>query len=80
MSLAQLQQLCSEADLLLIRGVPMLTWRKEYSEPRRRSFIDVDPGFTQLRLLDQEPAFVETIARCESLFTFATPRFRWRRR
>jgi hypothetical protein len=72
MSPAQLQQLCSEADLLLIRGVPMLTWRKEYNEPRRRAFIDVDPGFTQLRLLNQEPAFVETIARCESLFTFAT--------
>jgi hypothetical protein len=72
MSLDRLRQLCRCADLLLIRGVPMLRWRQEYDEPRRRAFIDVDPGFTQLRLLNQEPAFVETIAHCESLFTFAT--------
>ena len=72
MILAQLRELCDEADLLLIRGVPMLVWREEYDAPCRRAFIDVDPAFTQIRLANQEPAFVETLTRCETLFTYAT--------
>jgi hypothetical protein len=70
--LVELKELCRAADLLLIRGVPMLSWRDEYNLPRRRAFIDVDPGFTQLRLLNNEPALAETVARCETLFTYAT--------
>jgi hypothetical protein len=70
--LTDYDELCRTADLLLIRGVPMLSWRDEYSRPRRRAFIDVDPGFTQLRLLNGEPALAETVARCETLFTYAT--------
>jgi hypothetical protein len=72
MPLRQLRELCAAADLLIIRGVPMLSWRDEYNLPRRRVFIDVDPGFTQLRILDGEQALCETIERCETLFTYAT--------
>ena len=72
MSIAQFGELCEQADLLLIRGVPILVWRPDYDAPRRRAFIDVDPGFTQIRLANREPAFVETMAHCESVFTYAT--------
>jgi hypothetical protein len=72
MSLARFYELCEDADLMLIRGVPMLVWRTEYDAPGQRAFIDVDPGFTQIRLANQEPAFVETVARCETLFTYGT--------
>jgi hypothetical protein len=71
-SLSDLKELCRAASLLIVRGVPMLQWRDEYDLPRRRAFIDVDPGFTQLRLLNKDPALVETVARCETLFTYAT--------
>lgn len=57
------------ADLLIIRGIPILSWRREYGLPGTRIFIDVDPGFTQLRYDRGEPAFVETIDRCETLFS-----------
>jgi hypothetical protein len=70
MSLGRFYELCEDADLLLIRGVPMLVWRSEYDAPGKRAFIDVDPGFTQIRLANQEPACVETFARCENLFTY----------
>jgi hypothetical protein len=70
--LANLKELCRAADLLIVRGVPLLSWRDDYDLPRRRAFIDVDPGFTQLRILNNEPALAETVANCETLFTFAT--------
>lgn len=69
LSLEQLGELCSSADLLLIRGVPFIVWRPEYDQPRRRAFIDVDPGFTQIRMSTGEPAFVETTSKCEHLCT-----------
>jgi hypothetical protein len=72
MSSRQLSELCAAADLLIIRGVPMLSWRDEYDLPRRRVFIDVDPGFTQLRMLDGEHALCDTVERCETLFTYGT--------
>lgn len=64
-----LEQALREADLLIIRGVPFLSWRPEYDLPARRIFIDVDPGFSQFRYERREPAFVETVDRCEELFT-----------
>jgi hypothetical protein len=72
MNLAQFYELCGNADLMLIRGVPIVVWRSEYDSPGQRAFIDVDPGFTQIRLANHEAAFVETVARCETLFTFGT--------
>jgi hypothetical protein len=59
------------ADLLLVRGAPLDVWRPEYDLPSTRAYLDVDPGFTQVRLLVGEPGLVSTIARCEQLFTIA---------
>jgi hypothetical protein len=39
--------------------------------PRRRVFIDADPGFTQISLLDGHPELTLTVSRCERLFTIA---------
>jgi len=69
MELAQFNEVCRQADLLLIRGIPMLRWRDEYDLPRRRAFIDVDPGFTQFCYARGEPAYIENIDKCESLFS-----------
>ncbi|HUP48545.1 MAG TPA: glycosyltransferase [Thermoanaerobaculia bacterium] len=69
LSLADFSEVCRAADLLIVRGIPFLEWRRDYELPRRRAFIDVDPGFTQIRLARGEPAFAETLARCEALFT-----------
>jgi hypothetical protein len=62
---------CSEADLFVVRGVPLALWRPEYALPRRRIFIDVDPGFIQIDLANGRRELVETIGRCERLFTIA---------
>lgn len=70
LKLAELQAICRDADLLLVRGVPLLDVREEYAAIGHRAFIDVDPGFTQFRLARQEPAYVTTIAMCDRLFTF----------
>jgi hypothetical protein len=63
------RDLCSEADLMIIRGVPLLAWRSEYDCPRRRIFIDSDPGFTQISLEHGHSALKMTVERCERLFT-----------
>jgi hypothetical protein len=60
---------CSRADLLIVRGAPILLWRAEYALPRRRIYIDSDPGFTQISLHNGNPALTETVERCERLFT-----------
>src|SRR5947209_4461435 len=48
MGVGEFIDICSRADLLLFRAVPLALWRLEYSLPRRRAFIDADPGFTQI--------------------------------
>ena len=70
LSLQRFREICRAADLLLVRAVPLTKWRDEYDLPNRRAFIDVDPGFTQARLLDGEKALLGTVERCERLFTF----------
>jgi len=72
MTIQNLAEICAQADVLIVRGLPILEWRDEYNLPRRRVFIDVDPGFTQMRFAKGEPAFVSTIRRCEALFTVGT--------
>jgi hypothetical protein len=62
---------CSGADLLVMRAVPLWVWRKEYDLPRRRAFIDVDPGFTQITLANGDAGLAAGIARCERRFTLA---------
>jgi hypothetical protein len=71
MSLDELRDLCQAADLLLIRGAPITAWRDEYSAPRRRAFIDVDPLFTQVKAIQGDPHLIETLDRCEHVFTIA---------
>jgi len=61
--------ICRGADLLILRAVPLWTWRKEYDLPRRRAFIDVDPGFTQISIANGDQGLAEGIARCERRFT-----------
>src|SRR5437764_1952718 len=61
--------LCSAADLLIMRAVPLWVWRKEYDGPRRRIFIDVDPGFTQISIANGDAGLAEGIALCQRRFT-----------
>ena len=61
--------LCSEADLLVVRASPIELWRNEYMLPRRRVYIDSDPGFTQFACLSGPAEWRDTIDRCERLFT-----------
>jgi len=63
-------EVCATADLLIMRAVPFWNWRKEYEGPRRRAFIDVDPGFTQITLANGDKGWVEGVARAERHFTF----------
>src|SRR6185369_96388 len=44
--------------------------RKEYEQPKRRAFIDVDPGFTQIAIANGDKGLAEGVARCERRFTF----------
>lgn len=60
---------CAAADLLVVRAMPMLDWRDEYNGPRRRAFIDVDPGFTQARLAEGDDVLMAGVSRCERHFT-----------
>ena len=57
MSVSALADACSEAELLIMRAVPMSTGRPEYERPGRRVFIDVDPGnfFFQRPVLFNQP-------------------------
>ena len=63
--------ICSQADLLIVRGAPITLWRDEYALPKRRVFIDVDPGFTQFSFANGNRDLTGTINRCERLFTIA---------
>jgi hypothetical protein len=79
MSADRFREICRRADLLLVRATPLTTWRSEYDLPRRRAFIDVDPGFTQIALLhgpepgkegrEDKSELACTVEQCETLFT-----------
>ena len=69
MPLEQFLEVCSGADLLIMRAVPLWVWRNEYDAPRRRAFIDVDPGFTQITLANGDQGLAEGIAHCDRRFT-----------
>src|SRR6266567_1013817 len=60
---------CSGADLLIVRAIPLWDWRDEYALPARRIFIDVDPGFTQMNIAAGDQGFAKAIRGCEKLFT-----------
>jgi hypothetical protein len=69
MAVDEFQSVCAQADLLIVRNCSIDLWREEYSWPRRRVFIDSDPGFIQFRLANGDFHFVNTVNRCERLFT-----------
>ena len=69
MSVGDFLDVCSNADLLIVRGAPIDLWRQEYLMPRRRAFLDVDPGFTQIKLARGDRSLTETVDRCDALFT-----------
>jgi hypothetical protein len=69
--LEKLLDFCSRADLLLMRAAPFWNWRREYERPRRRAFMDVDPGFTQIAIANGDAGLAQGIARAERRFTYA---------
>jgi hypothetical protein len=71
MPLEKFQRLCATADLLIMRAVPFWNWRKEYETPKRRAFIDVDPGFTQITLANGDKGWLEGVAKADRRFTYA---------
>jgi hypothetical protein len=69
MSVEDFRQVCDAAGLLLVHAVPLPRWRPEYLRPRRRAFIDADPGFVQMSLERGDPLLGATVERCHVLFT-----------
>ena len=69
MGIEEIREVCREADLLIIRACPLDLWRDEYSGPRRRIFVDSDPGFTQFKLDRGDSPLQSTIDNCHRLFT-----------
>lgn len=63
-------EVCQAADLLIMRASPFWNWRKEYESPRRRAYIDVDPGFTQIAIANGDAGLAEGVARAERKFTY----------
>jgi hypothetical protein len=70
MPLKEFQEICAAADLLIMRAVPFWNWREEYERPKRRAFIDVDPGFTQIILANGDQGWVDGITRADRRFTY----------
>ena len=71
LSIEEIGEICSEADLLIVWADALGSWRREYDMPSRRAFIDVDPGFTQISLLQGDADLNALVDRCERLFTIA---------
>jgi hypothetical protein len=66
---ADFRAACAAADLFIMRAIPIWDWRPEYNGPRRRVFIDVDPGFTQMNIAGGDRGLGDAIRRCERHFT-----------
>jgi hypothetical protein len=69
MRVDEFRDVCSQADLLFIRSCPIPLWRDEYFWPKRRIYVDTDPGFTQVHIANGHSELVSTVERCERLFT-----------
>lgn len=69
MAVSDFRDICKQADLLIARANPLSGWREEYSWPRRRAFIDVDPGFTQAAIAKHGSGWAEDLGRFERVFT-----------
>jgi hypothetical protein len=70
MVLEDFMEVCARADLLIMRAAPLWDWREEYDRPRRRAFIDVDPGFTQISLANGDAGLAAGVGRAEKRFTY----------
>jgi hypothetical protein len=71
MPLEQFREICARTDVLILRAAPFWNWRPEYDLPKRRVYLDVDPGFTQIRIANGDAGLAEGIARAERRFTYA---------
>jgi hypothetical protein len=71
LSIADIGDMCADADLLISWADHMGAWRPEYDLPKRRAFVDVDPGFTQIGLLQGDPDLTALIEHFDRLFTIA---------
>jgi hypothetical protein len=71
MPLEHFLEICSRADLLLLRAIPIWEWRLEYDRPARCAFIDVDPGFTQMKFANGDPKLQAGLKYCDRHFTLA---------
>jgi hypothetical protein len=69
MPLDAFRSICSKADIFIVLASSIDIWREEYDWPRRRIYIDLDPGFTQIRLAGGDSHLSNTVKRCERLFT-----------
>ncbi len=54
---------------MILRGAALSVWRPEYQRPRRRIFIDSDPGFTQINLTNGKRDLMTSVNYCDHLFT-----------
>lgn len=62
--------LCNEADLLITLPTSLWAWREEYDAVRARVFLDVDPGFTQLRAAQGDYLICQTLEHCTHFLTY----------
>lgn len=69
LELDKFKDICTQADLMIIRGSPITVWREEYNLPQRRIYIDADPGFTQINIAQGNTELANTIEQCDRLFT-----------
>jgi hypothetical protein len=69
MPLEDFLAVCAKADLLLLLGWTVDSWRPEYDRPRRRIYVDGDPGFTQFRAATGDARLRDMLSRCERHFT-----------
>jgi hypothetical protein len=69
MEVDEFSNVCSQADLMIIRGSPISLWRDEYKLPQRHIYIDADPGFTQISIAGGNSELANTIEHCDRLFT-----------
>jgi hypothetical protein len=70
MPLEAFRDVCARADLLVLRASPFWNWRPEYDLPKRRAYIDVDPGYTQISIANGDAGLAQGIARAEKRFTY----------
>jgi hypothetical protein len=69
MPLKDFRAICAKADLLILCGWTIPSWRPEYDRPHRRIYVDFDPGFTQFRAAAGDRELTDMLARCERHFT-----------